>query len=371
MAKKSTKRGLANIKIVGVGGGGSNAVSRMNKGKIKGVDLVCINTDDQALDRMDVPTRLRIGEQLTKGLGAGGDPNLGWKSAEESQAAIREVVKGADMVFIAAGMGGGTGTGAAPVVARLARASGALTVAVVTKPFSFEGGGRRQIAEEGIKLLGEHADTLVTVSNDRLLELCDVDLSIMGAFNMVDDVLCQGIQSISEVVNVTGEINVDFADVRTIMADSGIAMMSIGSGEGGNRAQQAIDSALSSPLLETSIEGANGILFNISGGDDLTLAETNRIAGLVGKAANPDAQIIFGVLTDPKMKDKIRVTLIATGLGTGNNDRASSKLYQGLQVESAPQSRVKSGVSSKEGAGFGISTFFRRRNSRVREETLR
>ncbi|MFQ5875829.1 MAG: cell division protein FtsZ [Dehalococcoidia bacterium] len=370
MAQKRNRNRLARIKIIGVGGGGSNAVSRMNKERVKGVELICINTDAQALEKMDVQSRLRIGDRLTKGLGVGGDPDLGRQAAEESQDEILKALRGVDMIFIAAGLGGGTGTGAAPVLARLAKSTSALTVAVVTKPFTFEGQKRRKLAEDGIRLLSERVDTLITVSNDRLLELCDPSVSVMGAFSMVDDILCQGIQSISDVITVAGEINVDFADVRSIMADSGRALMAIGTGKGKDRVAQATESVLASPLLDTSIEGATGVLFNISGGDDLTLLEINKAAQLIGDAVNPEAEKIFGVVTDKKMAGQLRITLIATGLGSDPMTQALTREYRKLPVERPPEIKTSPAAPEKEGFSLDIPTFLRRRSSKVKERTL-
>ncbi|MFQ5934652.1 MAG: cell division protein FtsZ [Dehalococcoidia bacterium] len=375
MAQRKRSGDMARIKIVGVGGGGSNAVSRMSKENIQGAELICLNTDAQALERMDVPSKVRIGERLTKGLGAGGDPDLGRESAEESQDDILKAIRGADMTFIATGMGGGTGTGGAPVIARVAKSTGALTVAVVTKPFTFEGQKRRRLAEDGIRLLSEKVDTLITVSNDRLLELCDPSVSIMGAFSMVDDILCQGIQAISDVITVAGEINVDFADVRSIMADSGRALMAIGTGKGENRVGEATEAVLSSPLLDTPIEGATGVLFNISGDDDLTLLEINKAAQLIGEAVNPEAEKIFGVVTDPKLNGEMRITLIATGLGTDPMAHAFREEYRKLPVErsreAVPTASSTPDGPDKEGFSLDIPTFLRRRSSKGKEQNLR
>ena len=374
MPSRSKKVKPARIMILGVGGGGSNAVSRMNKDSMTGVELVCVNTDAQALDMMDVPTRLRIGDKTTEGLGSGGDPNVGRAAAEESQEEILKVVSDCNMVFVAVGMGGGTGTGAAPVVARLARDAGALTVGVVTKPFSFEGRPRMQIAEEGIRLLEEHVDTLITISNDRLLELCDIDVTVMDAFHMVDDVLAQGIQAISDVVNVPGEINVDFADVRNIMLNGGHALMAIGVGEGEDRVAIATNAALASPLLESSIQGATGILFNISGGRDLTLAETNRAAELINRASNPDAIVIFGVVHDPELDGQVRITLIATGLTTDED----VEVFGTQQRLRFPSRQLSAGGVAAAGGnlggpaggtdGYGWSSLFKRQADRIEEQ---
>ncbi len=301
------------IKVVGVGGGGTNAVNRMIRAGLQGVEFIGVNTDAQALALSEAPTKIQIGAQLTRGLGAGANPEIGQKAAEESREALAEALKGADMVFLTAGMGGGTGTGATPVIAEVARQTGALTVAVVTKPFSFEGRRRMAQAEKGISLLREKVDTLITIPNDRLLQVVDRQTSIVEAFRIADDVLRQGVQGISDLISVPGLINLDFADVRTIMLDTGTALMGIGVGRGENRAQVAAKAAISSPLLETSIEGARGILLNITGDPTLALFEVNEAAELVAQAADPDANIIFGAVIDESLQDEVRVTVIATG----------------------------------------------------------
>lgn len=307
---------FAQIKVVGVGGGGCNAVNRMIREKIRGVQFIAVNTDAQALVRSEAPMRIRIGDKLTKGLGTGGDPNKGMKAAEESREELLEAIKDANMVFITAGMGKGTGTGGAPVIAEIAKGTGALTIGVVTKPFSFEGTKRRQAAEEGIARLSERVDTLIIIPNDRLLSTCDRALSIDEAYRVADDVLRQGIQGISEVVTMAGEQNVDFADVRTIMTEAGQALMAVGWGKGENRAVDAANAAISSPLLEVRIDGARGLLFNICGGPNLTLYEVNAAAEIITKAVDPDANIIFGRVTDPRMEDEVKITVIATGFAT-------------------------------------------------------
>jgi cell division protein FtsZ len=315
---------FARIKVLGVGGGGSNAVNRMIEEGLRGVEFVAINTDAQALMLSDAPARVRIGEKLTKGLGSGGDPDIGGKAADESSDDLYEVISDADMVFITAGMGGGTGTGGAPVIARLAKETGALTIGVVTKPFKFEGIKRRQVAEAGIEKLKDHVDTLIAIPNDRLLEIVDKKASIQQAFRVADDVLRQGIQGISELITVPGLINLDFADVRSIMAEGGAALMAIGHGEGENKAVEAAEEAVASSLLDVTIDGARGILFNVTGGMDLSLYDVNEAAEIIRKTADPDANIIFGAVLDETMSDKIRITVIATGFDATNQQRPSA-----------------------------------------------
>lgn len=304
---------VACIRVIGVGGGGCNAVNRMIKEGINGVDFVCVNTDNQALILSDAPARVRIGEKLTRGLGAGGHPEVGEKAAEESVDDLHEVLKGSDMVFITAGMGGGTGTGAAHVIARVAREQGALTIGVVTRPFLFEGSKRSTSAEHGIEKLKEQVDTLIVIPNDRLLELTDRRMSLADSFNMADDVLRQGIQGISELITVPGLINLDFADVRAIMSQGGAALMAIGHGEGEERARIAAEQAISSRLLDVTIDGAQGILFNVTGGPSLSLYDVNQAAAIIRETAHPDANMIFGAVIDETMGDEMRVTVIATG----------------------------------------------------------
>src|SRR4051795_11633697 len=305
--------GAARIVVLGVGGGGSNAVNRMIQSGVRGVEFIAVNTDTQALSRCDAPTRLHIGEKLTRGLGAGGNPNTGEKAAEESAEQLAELVRDADMVFIAAGMGGGTGTGAAPVIAQISKDLGALTVGVVTKPFTFEGRQRAKNAEEGIAQLKERVDTLITIPNDRLLEVIDRKTTLEQAFMEVDDVLRQGIQGISELITEPGLVNLDFADVKSIMSDSGGALMAIGRGTGETRASDAARMAISSPLLDISMDGAKGVLLNITGGNDLALTEINEAAEVVAQAADPEANIIFGAVIDPRLENEIKITVIATG----------------------------------------------------------
>ena len=306
---------FATIKVVGVGGGGCNAVNRMIAEKIRGVQFMAVNTDAQALLASQAEQRIRIGERLTKGLGAGGDPERGLKAAEESREELAMLFHGADMVFVTAGMGGGTGTGAAPVIAELAREAGALTIAIVTKPFSFEGFRRRQVADEGIRRLQEKVDTLIIIPNDRLLTVADKRVTVEVAFRLADDILRQGIQGISELITVPGLINLDFADVRAVMNEAGPALMAIGRGSGDTRAVDAAQHAIASPLLDISIDGAMGVLFNVTGGADLTLHEVFDAAEVVAKAAHPEANIIYGMVIDPKMEQEVKITVIATGFG--------------------------------------------------------
>lgn len=304
---------LAQIKVIGVGGGGSNAVNRMIDAGIEGVDFIAVNTDAQALTLSKAQTRIRVGEKLTRGLGAGGNPEIGSKAAEESIDEVMESVRGADMVFITAGMGGGTGTLGSSVVARAARQAGALTIGVVTRPFTFEGTRRAENARTGLTALQQEVDTMIVIPNDKLLSLVDKRVSMQDAFKTADDVLRQGIQGISELITRPGLINLDFADVRTIMSQGGAALMAVGIGKGDNRAEMAAKSAISSPLLEVTIEGARGVLFNITGGEDLSLFEVNEAAEIIRGLTDPNANIIFGAVIDPSLQDEMRITVIATG----------------------------------------------------------
>lgn len=339
MAKTAFSPNPAKIKVVGLGGGGCNAITRMVREQIRGVDFIGMNTDAQALSITEAPIRVQLGEKLTKGLGAGGDHTQGQKAAEENRDEIKELLTGADMVFITCGMGGGTGTGAAPVVAEVSKQAGALTIAVVTKPFTFEGVHRNEVADDGIvRLLGK-VDTLIIIPNDRLLDLCDQKTVVDNAFKMADDVLRHGVQAIAEVITVPGLINLDFADVKTVMRDAGPAWMSIGFGSGKNRAAEAAKEALASPLLDVSIQGAKGVLFNVAGGAGLTLFEVNEAADVIKEAVDPSANIIFGVVQDPSMGDEMRITLIATGfaskLGMAGFSREDefTELLKGLKSE--------------------------------------
>ncbi len=304
---------FARIKVIGVGGAGCNAVNRMIDEGMQGLEFIAINTDSQALIASKADKRVRIGDKSTRGLGAGGNPEVGRTAAEESRDEIREALVGADMVFITAGMGGGTGTGAAPIVAEICRDMNALTIGVVTKPFDFEGPRRAKSAEEGISNLKDRADTLIVIPNDRLLQIVDKKVSLKNAFFQADDVLRQGIQGISELITVPGLINLDFADVRTIMSEGGAALMAIGIGKGEDRARAAAEMAISNRLLDITIDGARGILFNVTGGEDLTLYEVNEAAAIIKESAHPDVNFIFGAVVDPNLKDEIRVTVVATG----------------------------------------------------------
>ncbi|MEI7987686.1 MAG: cell division protein FtsZ [Chloroflexota bacterium] len=304
---------FARITVLGVGGGGCNAVNRMIDEGIQGIDFVAINTDAQALTNSKAKTRVRIGEKLTRGLGSGGDAEIGRLAAEESEDALYEVLRGSDMVFVTAGMGGGTGTGASAIAAKVAKDVGALTIGVVTKPFTFEGGRRLAAAEAGINKLKEHADTLIVIPNDRLLQIVDKRASMQDAFRAADDVLRQGVQGISELITIPGLINLDFADVRTIMSEGGAALMAVGKAAGEDRARIAAEAAISSQLLDITIDGARGILFNITGGPDMTLFEVNQAAAIIKETAHPDVNLIFGAVIDENMGDAVRITVIATG----------------------------------------------------------
>jgi len=305
--------GMATIKVIGVGGAGTNGVNRMIDAGVRGVEFIAINTDKQALETSKASKKIQIGEKLTRGLGAGSNPEVGKCSAEESRAEIAEALKGADMVFVTSGMGGGTGTGATPIVAEVSKQMGILTVAVVTKPFPFEGKRRMMQADIGVQELKETVDTLITIPNEKLLQVVEKNTSITDAFKMADDVLRQGVQGISDLITVPGLVNLDFADVKTIMQDAGIAHMGIGRASGDHRAQEAARQAIHSPLLETSIEGAGGVLINVTGGRDLGLLEINEAAELIQKSVDPDANIIFGAVIDENITDEIIITVIATG----------------------------------------------------------
>jgi cell division protein FtsZ len=309
----SNTESFARIKVVGVGGGGCNAVDRMIDEGMHGVEFVAINTDAQALMLSKATTRVRIGEKLTRGLGSGGDPESGRKASEESAEELYEVLAGSDMVFITAGMGGGTGTGGSPIIAQIAKEVGALTIGVVTRPFTFEGARRIQSAEAGISKLKEQADTLIVIPNDRLLQIVDKRSNLTQAFRMADDVLRQGVQGISELITIPGLINLDFADVRTIMSEGGAALMAVGMANGEDAARVASEQAISSELLDIRIDGARGILFNVTGGPEMTLFDVNQAAAIIKETAHPDVNLIFGAVIDPEMKDAVRITVIATG----------------------------------------------------------
>lgn len=346
---------FAVIKVIGVGGGGSNAVNRMIDAGLKGVEFVAINTDRQALLLSNASQKIQIGEKLTKGLGAGANPEIGQKAAEESREIIENIIQGSDMVFITAGMGGGTGTGAAPIIADIAKQLGILTVGVVTKPFTFEGRKRALHAEEGIKDLKEKVDTLVIIPNDRLLQISEKKTSMIEAFKTADDVLRQGVQGISDLIAVPGLVNLDFADVKTIMLNTGMAHMGIGCSNGENRAVEAAKQAIQSPLLETSIDGAKGVLLNITGGPNLGLFEVNEAAELVSQSADPDANIIFGAVIDEDLKDEIRITVIATGFSGDKPRKVISERAETKDRDSL--------FGDYEGIDLDIPTFLRKNKS--------
>jgi cell division protein FtsZ len=341
---------FARIKVVGVGGGGVNAVNRMIEEGIQGVEFIGINTDAQALMLSKAPTRVRIGEKLTRGLGSGGNPETGRKAAEESAEDLYNVLKGADMVFITAGLGGGTGTGAAPIVAQAAREVGALTIGVVTRPFTFEGNKRMQSAEAGMAKLKEQSDTLIVIPNDRLLQIMDKRASLSDSFKVADDVLRQGIQGISELITVPGLINLDFADVKTIMSEGGAALMAVGKASGEDRARIAAEQAISSQLLDITIDGARGVLFNVTGGPSLTLFEVNQAAALIRETAHPDVNMIFGAVIDPDMGEDIRITVIATGFErTGMPRRVSQMRPSSIQQRSSEHPLELVSVEAQKG----------------------
>ena len=332
---------LARIKVVGVGGGGGNALNSMITGsEMTSTDFVAINTDAQVLLANLAATKLQIGDNLTRGLGAGGDPEIGKEAAEESREKVKDLLVDSDMVFITCGMGGGTGTGASPVIAEIAKEQGALTVAIVTKPFAFEGARRMVNAEEGIEKLKSKVDTLIVIPNQRILDVVDRKMTLLEAFKVVDSVLGQGVRGISDIITVPGLINVDFADVKAIMQNAGSALMGIGSGVGENRAQMAARAAIASPLLEISIEGAKGILFNITGGNDLTMAEVDEAANIISQSSDADANIIFGTAIDEKLIDQIKITVIATGFDEARSKLASFVSRPKPQTSQPPQGLV-------------------------------
>ncbi len=344
MPLRSDAEHFALIKVIGVGGGGSNAVNRMIRAEMMGVEFIAVNTDAQALLQSDAPHKIRVGDKLTRGLGAGADPIIGQRAAEEDSEKIYEALKDADMIFITAGMGGGTGSGAAPVIAEIAKDLGALTVGVITKPFSFEGVRRKLVAEQYSEQLKEKVDTLITIPNDRLREVVDKKTSILDAFRVVDDVLRQGVQGISDLITVPGLINLDFADVKTIMRDAGSSMMGIGTATGENRAVEAARAAVMSPLLEVNIQGARGILFNVTGGSDLGLFEVNEAAEVIKEAADPEANIIFGTVIDDRMRDEVKVTVIATGFDAAKpvkqaGRQAAAEASRGMETSLDERSR--------------------------------
>ena len=356
--------GTATIKVIGVGGAGNNAVNRMIEAGIRNVEFIAVNTDRQTLNESKASSKIQIGEKITRGLGAGANPDIGSQAAEESRAEIAEVLKGADMVFVTAGMGGGTGTGAAPIVAATAKEMGILTIGVVTKPFTFEGKKRLAQAERGVAALKGKVDTLVVIPNDKLLQVIDRKTSMIEAFRMADDVLRQGVQGISDLISVPGVINLDFADVRTIMLNQGMAHMGIGCASGENRAEDAAKQAIQSPLLETSIEGARGIIINITGGSDMGLHEANTAAELVQRSADPEANIIFGTVIDDSMGDEIQITVIATGFEKEDERRPGSQ-YENIVADAWRKrsgntiSSVQPSTSSNDG-DLDIPTFLRK-----------
>ncbi len=355
---------FARIKVVGVGGGGCNAVNRMIEEGLQGIEFISVNTDGQALLQSKAQMRVRIGDKVTRGLGAGGNPDVGRKSAEESAEDLYEALKGSDMVFVTSGMGGGTGTGAAPIIAQIAKEVGALTIGVVTRPFTFEGSRRAQSSEAGISKLKEHADTLIVIPNDRLLQMVDKRASLQDAFRLADDVLRQGIQGISELITVPGLINLDFADVRAIMSEGGAALMAVGRATGEERARVAAEAAISSQLLDITIDGARGILFNVTGGPSLTLFEVNQAAAIIKETAHPDVNLIFGAVIDQNMADEIRITVIATGFGRSDSlrpielrsvERPSSRLDDIQAGRSRQTSGGITGSSPARGGTTGTS----------------
>jgi cell division protein FtsZ len=352
---------FARIKVIGVGGGGCNAVNRMIDEGLGGIEFITVNTDGQALLQSKAQTRVRVGEKVTRGLGAGGNPEVGRKAAEESAEELYEVLRGSDMVFVTSGMGGGTGTGAAPIVAQIAKEVGALTIGVVTRPFTFEGSRRATSAEAGIAKLKEHADTLIVIPNDRLLQMVDKRASLQDAFRLADDVLRQGIQGISELITVPGLINLDFADVRAIMSEGGAALMAVGRASGEERARMAAEAAISSQLLDITIDGARGILFNVTGGPSLTLFEVNQAAAIIKETAHPDVNLIFGAVIDQNLADEVRITVIATGFDRAGTVRPIEQRVERptSRIDDIQAGRTRTGSSGSTGAterGTGGST---------------
>jgi cell division protein FtsZ len=354
---------FARLKVVGVGGGGNNAVNRMINAGLRGVEFIAVNTDKQALFLSQANTKIQIGDKLTKGLGAGANPEIGEKAANESRDEIAMAIKDADMVFVTAGMGGGTGTGAAPVIAQISKEMGILTVGVVTKPFSFEGKKRMVQAESGVENLKNVVDTLVTIPNDRLLQIADKKMPLVKAFNLADDVLRQGVQGVSDLIAVPGLINLDFADVKTIMQDTGLAHMGIGRGSGENKAEEAAKQAISSPLLETSIEGARGVLLNITGGIDLGLQEVNLAAELIQAAADPEANIIFGAVIDENLSDEIIITVIATGFSKSPEIKRQDRIFV-MNNDKKVSEQPRRLIVDEDVEGPEIPTFLKRKGFR-------
>jgi len=364
MQTKNQPESFASIKVVGVGGGGCNAVDRMIDEGLQGVDFIAINTDAQALTLSKANKRVRIGDKLTRGLGSGGDPEMGRKAAEESAEDIYNVLKGSDMVFVTAGIGGGTGTGASPVISQVSREIGALTIGVVTRPFTFEGARRLKSAEIGIANLKEQADTLIVVPHERLLQIVDKRSSLQDAFGVADDVLRQGIQGISELITVPGLINLDFADVRTIMSEGGAALMAVGRSVGDERAREAAEQAISSELLDITIDGARGILFNVTGGPNLTLFEVNQAAAIIKETAHPDVNLIFGAVINPEMGEELQVTVIATGFertGMPRNIMERPRVRRETGQDVVQQSEEEFQPRSLNTEDLDIPTFLRNR----------
>ncbi len=343
MPLRSDSENFALIRVIGVGGGGSNAVNRMIRAELMGVEFIAVNTDAQALLQSDAPNKIRVGDKITRGLGAGGDPSIGQRAAEEDSEKIADALRDSDMVFITAGMGGGTGSGAAPVIAEIARDMGALTIGVVTKPFTWEGARRRLNAEKSAELLRDKVDTLITIPNDRLKEVVSAETSIVDAFRVVDDVLRQGVQGISDLITVPGLINLDFADVRAVMRSAGSALMGIGRASGPDRAAEAAREAISSPLLEVSISGAQGVLFNVTGGPNLGLFEVDEAAEIIKEMADPEANIIFGTVIDERMGDDLQITVIATGF-----DHNRQHVYPGAEAEADINSGIAAGLENRD-----------------------
>ena len=352
---------IANIKVIGVGGGGGNAINRMIASGITGVEFWSINTDAQALTQSAAPRRLQIGQKLTRGLGAGGNPAIGQKAAEESRDEIAAALEHSDLVFITAGMGGGTGTGAAPIVAEVAKEMGALTVGVVTRPFIFEGRRRSNQADLGIEALQSRVDTLLLIPNDKLLSVISEQTGLQEAFRFADDVLRQGVQGISDIITIPGLVNVDFADVRAVMADAGSALMGIGIGSGKTRAREAANAAISSPLLESSIEGARGVVLNITGGSDLTLHEVNTAAETIYEVVDPNANIIFGAVIDDRLQGEMRITVIATGFTKGESQAPPPPPARSTAKPISPPTPSSPTVEHKEKPGLDIPDFLQRR----------
>lgn len=360
MEIKPELENFANIKVIGVGGSGGAAISRMIDADIQGVEFIAINTDAQALHYSRAKQKVHIGKETTRGLGAGSNPEIGHKAAEESIEEIQNVIANADMVFVTAGLGGGTGTGAAPTVAQLAKENGALTVGIVTKPFSFEGQQRREVAEKGWEEMTDKVDTLITIQNDRLLQIIDKKTSLLDAFGIVDDVLRQAVQSIADLITKHGMVNVDFADVKTIMKEAGSALMGIGHGSGEDRAVEAAKAAIDNPLLELSIDGAKGVLFNVTGGPDLAMHEIDEAAQVITGAADPDANIIFGAIIDEAMQGEIKITVIATGFSSEEMEEALSG--SGEQVKEMQDITMKpQRVGDEESDELDIPTFIRKK----------